>query len=257
MSPVAARLAAFTLVLAGAFGTAYAAGEKLPGHTHNGSDAHSHSNTVGPIPAASDSDGYRLITDTGAGSNELAFHVTDPSGRRVTDLTEVHGALLHTVLVRPDLSGFQHVHPDIAADGSWVVPIEQPGPWHIVFELLPAGAAREIVLTIDTDDGTAVPTTPLPAADDTVESDGLTVTRNGLSFTVSPSDGLEPYLGQAAHLVAIRQGDLAYEHLHPTDAMTGMLMFGDALGAPGTYRLFLQFGYRGEVLTVPFTVVQS
>jgi hypothetical protein len=39
--------------------------------------------------------------------------------------------------------------------------------------------------------------------------------------------------------------------------MLGMYMFGDQLPQAGTYRLFLQFGHNGEVLTVPFTVVQE
>jgi hypothetical protein len=38
--------------------------------------------------------------------------------------------------------------------------------------------------------------------------------------------------------------------------MTGMMMFGTTMPQPGTYRLFLQFGHNGKVLTVPFTVVQ-
>jgi hypothetical protein len=66
---------------------------------------------------------------------------------------------------------------------------------------------------------------------------------------------LEPYVGQAAHLIAIRQGDLAYAHLHPLDSAPGAYVFSGDLPT-GTYRLFLQFGYRGDVLTVPFTVVQ-
>jgi len=72
----------------------------------------------------------------------------------------------------------------------------------------------------------------------------------------SPVSGLEPYLGQPAHLVALRSSDLAYVHLHPMMNMVSAFMFGTKLPQPGTYRLFLQFGYHGEVLTVPFTVVQ-
>jgi hypothetical protein len=40
------------------------------------------------------------------------------------------------------------------------------------------------------------------------------------------------------------------------DTMAGMFTFGTTLPQPGTYRLFLQFGYHGTVLTIPFTVVQ-
>lgn len=41
MSPVATRLGAFALLLAGTFGTAYAVGEMLPGHSHTNIDDHS------------------------------------------------------------------------------------------------------------------------------------------------------------------------------------------------------------------------
>jgi hypothetical protein len=104
---------------------------------------------------------------------------------------------------------------------------------------------------------------PLPEPDDDLIVDGLHVVRSGLNFTVTSEDGgaaegLEPYLGQPAHLVALRQGDLSYVHLHPSDTdMTGMYMFGDRLPDAGTYRLFLQFGHDGDVLTVPFTVIQE
>jgi hypothetical protein len=92
-----------------------------------------------------------------------------------------------------------------------------------------------VVLTTNVDDEVPVEDVPLPAPQDTVEVDGLTVRRDGLTFEVTTGDGssatgLEPYLGQPAHLFAIRQGDLAYTHLHPvaevssaTFAFTGPL----------------------------------
>ena len=91
---------------------------------------------------------------------------------------------------------------------------------------------------------------------------GLHIVRTGLNFSVTAEDGskaqgLEPYLGMPAHLIAVRTGDLAYVHLHPGMDMQGMFMFGTKLPQPGTYRLFLQFGLNGEVVTVPFTAVQA
>jgi hypothetical protein len=117
-----------------------------------------------------------------------------------------------------------------------------------------------VVVSANIDDEVPVATVPLPPADDRVEIAGLVVTRDGFTFSVANADGsmlmgLEPYLGQPAHLVAMRQGDLAYTHLHPSEGMTGMFMFGTGITEAGTYRLFLQFGYQGDVLTVPFTVV--
>jgi len=258
---VGARLGAFLLVLLGTFGTAYAVGEKLPGHNHSG---HTH----GPgsvVPPGFESNGYRLVTDSVKGADGeprlLTFHLEMTDGMRVTEFAENHGALLHTIVVRPDLSGFQHLHPDIADDGSWQVPLDEPGQWHMVFDLLPAEASNPVVVSANSDDEVAVEPVPLPEPDDDVTVDGLRVVRDGLNFTVTNDDGsavtdLEPYLGNAAHLVALRQGDLAYVHLHATDEMPGMFMFGSALPEAGTYRLFLQFGHDGDVVTVPFTVTE-
>jgi hypothetical protein len=264
MSPVASRLGAFALVLAGSFGTAYAVGEKLPGHSHAGgvghSHTHSHSGSSAPVPPGFASGDYQLVTEH-ARSGGATFHLQHTDGTRVTDFTEAHGALLHVIVIRPDLSDFRHVHPEIRDDGSWDVSTDLPGQWHLVFESTPADSSAPVIVSANLDDEATIDTVSLPPADDTVDVDGLTVTRDGFMFTVTAADGaaptgLEPYLGQPAHLVAMRQGDLAYTHLHPQDSSTaGMFMFGTGVTEPGTYRLFLQFGHDGDVLTVPFTVV--
>jgi len=261
MSRVASRLGAFALLSLGTFGTAYAVGEKLPGHSHAGGAGHTHSgmDMSSPVTPGSKNGGYELVTE-GISTGVATFHLNDSRGKPVTDFTEAHGALLHTIIVRPDLSDFNHVHPTIAADGSWSVDMPAPGPWHIVFDSKPTSASGPIVVSANLDDEVPVDAVALPPPDDTIEADGLIITRVGVNFTFESTDGgavtgLEPYLGQPAHLVAIRQGDLAYTHLHPSDGMSGMFMFGDGITEPGTYRMFLQFGHNGEVLTVPFTVV--
>jgi hypothetical protein len=258
--PVVVRLAAFVLVIAGTFGTAYGLGRRLPGNPE--SKPHTHGKqTASPIPPGFAVDGYVLVTEANQPSAAtLALHVRGPDGQRVTEYTEAHGSKLHVVLIRPDLSDFQHLHPTVDADGSFVVPIDQPGKWHVVIDAQPAGAAAPLVLATNVDDEVPVGSVALPSPDDQVSIENLTVTRQGLGFTVTSSDGsaaqgLEPYLGQAAHLIAIRQGDLAYTHVHPSDSTATTFGFDGTLPS-GTYRLFLQFGYQGKVLTVPFTVVQ-
>ena len=71
----------------------------------------------------------------------------------------------------------------------------------------------------------------------------------------SATKGLEPYLGQPAQLFVLHKDNLAYSHPAPVEAPPATFNFDGTL-APGTYRLFLQFGYRGQVRTVAFTVVQ-
>lgn len=261
------RLGSFALVLAGSFGTAYAIGERLPGHDHSATSAtHDHSGNGGatsPMAPGFEMNGFQLMTEHIHGGS-ATFHMRNPNGDTVTEFAEAHGALLHAVLIRPDLSDFQHVHPEINVDGSWTVAIDQPGQWHLVFETVPVvngvAESQSIIVTANVDDEAVVDAASLPAADDVVEVDGLVVARNGFAFTVTSADGgaatgLEPYLEQVAHLVAIRQGDLAFSHLHPLDSPAGTFDFRPGVAQPGTYRLFLQFGHSGSVLTVPFTVV--
>ena len=71
------------------------------------------------------------------------------------------------------------------------------------------------------------------------------VTRDGEPVTT------EPYLGAGGHLVALREGDLAFLHVHPTDGLGFMATFP----SPGRYRLFVQFKHEGEVRTAAFTQV--
>lgn len=269
------RLVTFALILGGLFATAYAFGERLPGHEHSDASAHDHSAHSGmdrsvTMHLASATDGMYELEQLGSDGLTHRFRIVHHGGP-VLDYDLAHGALLHVVYVRPDLSDFHHVHPEIGDDGTFAVEFPARGPWHIAFECTPSmndGAA--IVVSADIDDAdVTVDTTPLPAAADesrTLTAAGdeitatLTIDASGLRFEITdaagrPVDGLEPYLGQSAHLVALRQIDLAYAHLHPTSAIGDPVITFDGELPPGsTYRAFLQFGWDGEVLTLPFTI---
>jgi hypothetical protein len=247
------RLSAFALVLLGTFAFAYALAEKLPGHNHMHGAAKL-------APPASSMGGYTLVADS-VSDTSATFHL-EHMGMVVTRYQTVHEAKLHNVVVRPDLSGFQHIHPTVGSDGRWTTPFDAASVWHLVFEMSPEGVSNPIVVTYDTKGAsTSTSTVPLPAPNDQVFVKDLLVTRIGLDFKVqhkdgSPATGFEDYLGMPAHLITIRTSDLAYAHLHPAMRMTGQFMFSSKLPAAGTYEVFLQFGYQGDVLTIPFTVVQ-
>ena len=112
-------------------------------------------------------------------------------------------------------------------------------------------------------DGTA-DLRPLPEPEPTAVSDGgydvrldAGEARPGqeadLRFTIT-KDGVpvetEPYLGAGGHLVALRDGDLAFLHVHPMD---DSVRFAATFPTEGRYRLFLQFQHEGRVHTVAFT----
>ena len=48
---------------------------------------------------------------------------------------------MHVVLIRFDDSGFEHLTPDVSADGSFVVPFDEPGNGTSSSTAQPAGAA--------------------------------------------------------------------------------------------------------------------
>lgn len=67
--------------------------------------------------------GYRLqLTDPvvpGRDREELRFRILEEDGQPVTRFDEELGRRMHLILVRRDLSGYRHLHPELAADGTW------------------------------------------------------------------------------------------------------------------------------------------
>jgi hypothetical protein len=83
-------------------------------------------------------------------------------------------------------------------------------------------------------------------------------TGSSLSFRIKRGgrevEDLEPYLGALGHLVALREGDLAYLHVHPTGGAGAQIEFHTEFPSEGRYRLYLQFAHAGVVRTAAFTV---
>jgi hypothetical protein len=240
MGEVGKRLGGFTLVLAGAFGFSYAVGERLPGHSHT----HSH---------AANTTAYQLTPEP-----DGRYTLRAQNGTALTSMVVIHQALLHVIVVRPDLSAMIHIHPTPAADGSFDVPAPDGGPWRIFAEALPSGQTTPVVGHLDVGDDTSFTPAPLPAeaptATTSVHGETITVTRDGMEFTVTAPRDTEPYLGMPAHLIVVRSTDLAFFHLHPVTTGPNHFVF-DATGlGDGPYRVFLQFTYDGTVATIPMTM---
>jgi hypothetical protein len=224
-------------------------------------------------------DGYRLTpVTTGLGPGTSApfqFRITGPDGAPVTAYTRTHDKDLHLIVVRRDLSGFQHLHPSMAGDGTWSVPLTVPaaGQYRMFADFRPADRAGSLTLGVDVPAAGPYEPQPLPAPTRTTTVDGYTVTLAGdlvpgtsskLTLTVTkagkPVSDLEPYLAAYGHLVALRDGDLAYLHVHPDgapgDGRTPAgpdIIFHAQVPSAGAYRLFLDFQHNGTVRTAAFT----
>ena len=212
-------------------------------------------------------------------STRLDFRIVGPDGRPVTEYIREHGKLLHLIAVRRDLTGFQHVHPELAADGTWTVPpaLAAGGVYRIFADFTPAARAEGLTLGADLSVAGGYDPRPLPASTKTAQVDGYTVTLDGtlaagqeskLTLTVSkdgrPVTDLQPYLEAYGHLVALRDRDLAYLHVHPAgtpgDGKTapgpGIAFYATA-PSDGAYRLFLDFRHNDQGRTAEFTVATN
>ncbi|MFJ3205593.1 hypothetical protein [Streptomyces sp. NPDC086989] len=48
-----------------------------------------------------------------------AFRITGPDGKPVTSFAVDRTKRMHLHAIRSDLTGFQHLHPSMAVDGTW------------------------------------------------------------------------------------------------------------------------------------------
>jgi hypothetical protein len=226
-------------------------------------------------------DGYRLTSaDSALPAGRKAayrFTVTGPDAKPVTDFAIDQTERLHFYAIRSDLTGFQHLHPAMAADGTWTADLAAlaPGSWRMFATFTPgsgAGKGTAFVLSRTVTVPGEASRTPLPAASSTTTVDGYTVSVKGalmagmehpLTVTITkgtkPVTDLQPYLGTYAHLTAFHERDEAFAHLHPTTTVDGDhggpdLSFHAELPGKGNWRLFLQFRTAGTLHTAALTL---
>jgi hypothetical protein len=304
VSPTA-KLAGFAAALTVAFGGAALAGAAIdpdreeppvPAHRSEDEDMPSTTHTTSPARATAGhgeahpvrglavaENGLRLVIQTpelrrGA-AQTLRFRIVDRRGAVVRDFDVEHEKRMHLIVARRDLAGFQHLHPEQAADGSWSAPLrlEDAGSHRVFADFARDDESFTLAGDLRVDGAADLRALPAPA--------GIAVTDTGydvrldagharpgrqadLRFTIT-KDGhtvhTEPYLGAGGHLVALREGDLAFLHVHPTehghgdeqpegeDAHDDSIGFAATFPTAGRYRLFLQFKHDGRVHTAAFT----
>jgi hypothetical protein len=274
-----AKLAAFAAALAAVFATATLAGAAIgpePGDDPAEPKAEEHSAMSGTTEGGHDvrglaiaDDGLRVVVadpELRRGRAEtLRFTIAGPDGEPVRDLDVTHERRMHLIVARRDLTGFQHLHPEQGADGTWStdVRLAEAGSYRMFADFSHDGENRTLAADLRVDGAADLRPLPDPAA--TAKSDGrYDVRLDGgsahpgeeaeLRFTIT-RDGVpvdtEPYLGAGGHLVALREGDMAFLHVHPTS--DDAVRFAVTFPTEGRYRLFLQFKHEGRVQTVAFT----
>ncbi|MDZ5622906.1 hypothetical protein SFC88_18850 [Nocardioides sp. HM23] len=246
-------------------------------HTH--APGESDADPVGDGTRAS-AGGYRIadlrVPTRTDGPGEMSFRILGPEGRPVTDYAEQQTKLMHLYVVRTDFSVYRHVHPTLADDGTWTVPVDlaEAGGYRVIADFLPSDADRPVVLGKQVLQPPAGAPRPVPREGEgtdgsvrvRVDGAGRVGADGRLRLVVSTPDGrpvtLGSYLGTTAHVsgfrIADRARDQLFVHVHPygepeiTDD-GAELTFHTAFERAGDYRLFVQVRVDGIVHTVPIT----
>jgi hypothetical protein len=277
------KLGAFVAALLLVFGSAYVVGRIA------GPPPGTEPTAAAPVaaPAEEESNGLaishesmtlKVLTDNfQAGAKQtFAFQILQHDGTPLVKYQPKHDKLMHLIVVRRDLSNFQHIHPNLGPDGVWRVPltVAEAGEYRIFADYMPMWGIHNETLGADVSVSGNFQPRPLPKASDTTSVDGYTVTMKGkpipgksVKMTLSvakdgkPVTDLEPYLAAFGHLVVLRDGDLAYLHAHPEgtpgDGKTKSgpdITFFVTAPSFGDYGMFLDFQHQGVVRTAAFSV---
>lgn len=244
-------------------------------HTHRGDGATGETLATGTTVSAG---GYTLQplerTQPAGVRADYRFRVVGTDRQPATRFAVVHDKPLHLIVVGRDLTGYQHLHPTMAADGTWSVPLTlaRPGGYRVYadFSVTAAnGTQVPLVLGVDhTVPGAHTPTA-LPPAQAQATAGPYAVSMTGtptvgvtapIHFQVNGADTaapaqLERYLGAYGHLVVVREGDLGYVHVHPEpELVDGTVKFWLTAPSSGRYRAFFDFQVGGKVHTAEYTI---
>jgi hypothetical protein len=236
-----------------------------------------------------------LTPTTVAAGKTAAFHgrIVQPDGTTLKAFKRGNGPHtgVHLIFIRRDLSTIVHLHPPIAADGTFTdhIAFASGGPYRVVVDAYPASGPQPNfqLFSSVTVSGTYAPQ-PLPPLKTTQVVDGFRFALHGtphlraidpafLKFTVTAPDGkpasFTPWYGALAHAIFFRKGSLDYFHTHVcsagasgctsalgaakvtgTSTTPGTLTVGVLVPLAGEWRLFLQCRVDGKVVTAPFTL---
>ncbi|MEU5674942.1 copper resistance protein CopC [Micromonospora sp. NPDC047753] len=244
-------------------------------HTHRGDGGTGETLATGTTVSAG---GYTLQplerTQPAGVRADYRFRIVGTDRQPATRFAVVHDKPLHMIVVGRDLTGYQHLHPTMAPDGTWSVPmtLARPGGYRVYadFSVTTAnGTPLPLVLGVDhTVPGAHTPTA-LPPAQARATAGPYTVSMTGtptvgvtapIHFQVASADTatpaqLERYLAAYGHLVVVREGDLGYVHVHPEpELVDGTVKFWLTAPSSGRYRAFFDFQVAGKVHTGEFTI---
>lgn len=218
--------------------------------------------------------------------NDYSFSIVDDQGAILKDFDVVHEKIMHFIVVRKDLQGFQHIHPEFNKNtGEFSIPVTfaTDGEYRMFADFTPrsgqigqGGERLPVTVYKDAVVGNLANYKPQPLGSTErskmfggyvitmIPSSEPLASQNDFGFTFEiKKDGklvtdLEKYLGALGHTVVLREGDLQFIHAHPIQSFsapqTGKVTFMITFPETGNYKLFSQFERDGKIITSDFVV---
>lgn len=205
-----------------------------------------------------------------------SFHIETFRGTPLTDYVTELTKDMHVYVVSTDLAIYRHVHPTMAADGTWsgMLTVPREGRYRMIAEFTArddGGNGDQLVLGVEKTVGKPTQDVPLPPPSSEATTDGVTVSmvapptvgsENTMTIGLGRDGGpasLGTYLGVYAHVSAFNVKTGVLVHMHPLGSPevrdgTSVLEFHSGFEDPGDYRMFVQTRISGVVQTLPITV---
>jgi DMSO/TMAO reductase YedYZ heme-binding membrane subunit len=198
--------------------------------------------------------------------------VDGTTGEQIKQFQVVHEKLMHLVVLKSDLSSYQHLHPTLERDGDFtqIVSFSSSGVYNFFAEFQPKGVEPALARSsFVTSGGQEIPAkiTVSPLTQNFGEYQVQLLTRDttvGKSIPIvfqvldartgKPVTDLEPYLGSFGHLVVVSEDLSSYLHVHPSVTVMDererggpTVEFVTQFDKPGKYKLYFQFQRNGKV----------
>lgn len=206
---------------------------------------------------------------------KIKLLVYNKAGKPVDKFETNHEKLMHLIIVRDDLTEFNHVHPVYKGNGEFEVEAEfaTGGSYKLFADFIPTGGAQFTETSRVTVAGEQRAERPLTkdASLTKIEKDieaSLSISslkagaEAALTFTfqdaktMKPITDLQPYLGAIGHVVILNKDLNRYLHVHPVDDNVSGPTAGflTTFPEPGLYKIWGQFQRKDETFIINYTV---
>ncbi len=217
-------------------------------------------------PASGGSASSAVGSTAGGSENELSYRVLQ-KGQIFTDFSKDANKAMNLVVVRSDLTLFEHLRPTMAADGTWSVPhrFTAPGSYWLFADFTAADNAPH-VMPFQRVVGDAKTGPALFGSENLLTSKTFAGVIGNVKVTIVPTVGnkdvtldysaedvhgkavpIESYLGAKGFSVLIGE-DSSYWRLVPVTSDTPSFRFQKP--KKGKYRLFTELKIQGQIVQV-------